>query len=134
MRNGLTLLFVISSVFALTGCFPATYVDVPAVKGRVVDTNSRPVVGASIRIMGTYPGRPITMKTDTSGGFANPGRSHFYVQSIFPVELLTNPLRLLSISQDGNTTAVKMPGATFYNWLQKPSATSGDVGTITLKQ
>jgi hypothetical protein len=51
MQHHLGIFFTCLLSLAASGCVPATYVEIPALHGCVVDSGGRPVVGAFVQIV-----------------------------------------------------------------------------------
>lgn len=70
---------------ALTGgCVPVTDVAVPALRGRVVDAERRPVDGAQVQVVREFGGGVVagSVFTAPDGTFSRPAQSHVALQGL----------------------------------------------------
>jgi hypothetical protein len=76
-----TVVIACLSVIALEGCVPATCVEVPALRGRVVGPDLHPVGGAVIRVVRDGDRIEIgTVSTRPDGSFVRPEQAYFCIQ------------------------------------------------------
>lgn len=118
------------AVFSLVGCIPAEFVEVPSLRGRVVDSDHRPLGNATVRITargGAYPS--ITFSTRPDGTFACPEQSRFSL--MIPGADLGSPSYNLTVfSSAGQSSPIDIPSDFRLLFLFGPPRTGINLGDI----
>jgi len=80
-RQHLGFLLIYLLVLAVGGCVPATYVEVPALRGRVVNPGARPAGDAVVQVLRDSDHAEVaTFHTNADGTFSRPEQGRFYFQ------------------------------------------------------
>ena len=118
------------AVISLTGCIPGEFVEVPALRGRVVDFDHRPVPDATLRITARISAYPrFTFCTHSDGTFACPEQSRF--SFVIPGADLAWPFYSLTVfSPAGQSSAIQIPSGFRTLFLFGPPRTGLDLGDI----
>lgn len=106
----------------LAGCIPAEYVEVPALRGRVIDSDHRPVSDATLRItarLSSYPSFVFSVRPD--GTFASPEKNQFFL--FIPGEDLAWPdYSLTVVTSEGRSSPLEIPSGVRLLFLTGPPA------------
>lgn len=118
------------ALITLAGCIPAEFVEVPALRGRVVDSDHRPVPNATLRITarsGAYPSLCFSARPD--GTFASSEQSRFCL--IVPgVDVAWPDYSLSVFSSTGQSSPIEIPSGFRMVFLFGPPRTGMSLGDI----
>jgi hypothetical protein len=112
MRLHYTIL--ITTALGLAGCVPAVNITVPEVRGRVVDSEHRPMPGATVRIT-RFPNEHevAVLTTDERGEFVRPEDAGLFLKfliHVVPITYVTPRYSLVASHGDSFSAAVSFNG------------------------
>lgn len=118
------------TLMTLAGCIPAEFVEVPALRGRVVDSDHRPAPNATLRItarFGAYP--PLRFSARPDGTFASPEQSRFCL--IIPgADLAWPDYSLIVFSSTGQSYPIDIPSGFRMLFLFGPPRAGVNLGDV----
>ena len=119
------------------GCWPASFVDVPAFNGRLLDVHRRPIPNATITVVPHYymprdqPDRSFSILTSMNGDFASKEKSRFYFLTPVPIELEWNSrVDIMVRTSEGPIKIGELKSGSrgpFGIWYPQPKVNLGDV-------
>jgi hypothetical protein len=130
------LLLVVTSV---GGCLPATFTDMPAFKGRVVNAAGQPISGAKVSVAPKEPangGHAVEVATDRQGQFHRNEEVHFGFALLLPLDSIV-PQFIATARADGKQSKPLQFGGGIdnphYLGIANPSR-SFDLGDLVVPQ
>ena len=85
----LRLIFLLFVASCAGGCLPATFTDMPAFRGRVVDGAGEPISGANVSVIpkdASRGGHGLEVTTDRQGRFHRGEEVHFGFALLLPLD------------------------------------------------
>jgi len=129
LNNSIWLILAGLTLLTVGGCMPATYITVPALHGRVLDANSRPISGAMVEITKEDDGHQVaTIISGPDGRFSRPEDGHFFLD-IPGADLAAQSYSVGAIFRGHRSTTAQVYSdlRVWFLWPRLPSKDLGDL-------
>jgi hypothetical protein len=127
-------MLLVSLVLLVAGCVPARYVEVPALRGRVIDADGRPIRDATVNVA-SDAGRNIvaTMMSRIDGTFTRAEQSEFFLQFAGADHASrTYSVTASAAGRSSPATQVRSGIRRWFLWFYDPP-TDRDVGDLVVR-